>query len=134
MTVGDSNEAHTIGLFKQMTEKGDRYMATYAVARLWDVIMGPQIVQYLEGIDATLAPFQGRFLIHGGDIGAIEKLEGDWAGDLIIIEFPDRHRAQAWYHSETYQKLLPLRLSNAKGDVILIDTVPDGHKSTDLLK
>ncbi|MBV9230588.1 MAG: DUF1330 domain-containing protein [Chloroflexi bacterium] len=106
-------------------------MATYVVARLWDVGMGPQIVQYLEGIDATLAPFQGRFLVHGGDV---EKLEGDWAGDLIIIEFPDRHRAQAWYHSEAYQKLLPLRLSNAKGDLILIDTVAGDHKATDILK
>ncbi len=106
-------------------------MATYAVARLWDAVMGPQIVQYLEGIDATLAPFQGRFLLHGGDI---EKLEGDWTGDLIIIEFPDRHRAQAWYHSEAYQKLLPLRMSSAKGEVILIDTVPDDHKATDVLK
>ncbi len=106
-------------------------MATYAVARLWDVVPGPQIVQYLEGIDATLAPFQGRFLVHGGDV---EKLEGDWTGDLIIIAFPDRHRAQAWYHSEAYQKLLPLRLSSAKGEVILIDTVPDDHKATDVLK
>ena len=106
-------------------------MATYAVARLWDVVMGPQIVQYLEEIDATLAPFQGRFLIHGGDV---EKLEGDWTGDLIIIEVPDRHRAQAGYHSEAYQKLLPLRLSSTKGEVILIDTVPGDHKATDVLK
>lgn len=106
-------------------------MATYAIARLWDVVMGPRIVQYLEGIDATLAPFQGRFLVHGG---APEKLEGNWIGDLIIIEFPDREHAQAWYHSEAYQKLLPLRTSSAKGDVILVDTVPDDHKATDILK
>lgn len=106
-------------------------MATYAVARLWDVVMGPQIVAYLEGIDATLAPFQGRFRVHGGDA---EKLEGDWTGDLIVIEFPDRQRAQAWYNSEAYRKLLPLRLSSAKGEVILIDTVPDDHKATDILK
>jgi uncharacterized protein (DUF1330 family) len=65
-------------------------MTTYAVARLWDVVMGPQITRYLKGIDATLAPFQGRFLVHGGDF---EKLEGNWKGDLIIIEFPDRQHA-----------------------------------------
>ncbi|GCE06628.1 DUF1330 domain-containing protein [Dictyobacter aurantiacus] len=105
-------------------------MATYAVARLWDTVMGPQIVQYLEGIDATLAPFQGHFLVHGGEF---KKLEGDWTGDLIIIEFPDRQHAQAWYSSEAYQKILPFRLSNTKGDVILIDTVPGDHKATDIL-
>lgn len=106
-------------------------MATYAIARVLETVTGPEIVQYLEGIDATLAPFQGHFLVHGGEI---EKLEGDWKGDLIIIEFPDRHHAQGWYHSEAYQKLLPLRLSNTKGEVILIDTVPGDHKATDILK
>lgn len=112
-------------------KNGEGHMATYAVARLWDVVMGPQMVHYLEGIDATLAPFQGRFLVHGGKF---EKLEGDWRGDLIILSFPDREHAQAWYTSEAYQKLLPFRLSHAKGEVILIETVPADHKATDILK
>lgn len=106
-------------------------MATYAIARLWDVVAGPQIVQYLEEIDATLAPFQGHFVVHGGPF---DRLEGDWKGNLIIIEFPDREHAKAWYASEAYRKILPLRLSNSKGDVILIDTVPSDHRATDVLK
>src|SRR2546423_14780901 len=28
-------------------QKGERYMATYAVARLWDVVAGPELIQYL---------------------------------------------------------------------------------------
>lgn len=47
--------------------------------------MGPQIVEYLHKIDATLDLFGGRFLIHGGDV---EVIENDWPGHLIIIEFP----------------------------------------------
>jgi len=65
-------------------------MSTYVVAHLRDVIMGPDIVAYLERIDATLAPFGGRFLVHGDHDGHVELLEGNWLGDLIIIEFPDR--------------------------------------------
>lgn len=41
-------------------------MASYAIARLRNVVLGPDIVAYVEAIDATLAPFAGRFLVHGG--------------------------------------------------------------------
>lgn len=68
-------------------------MSTYAVARLRDVAIGPDIVAYLERIDATLAPFGGRFVVHGGPY---EVLEGEFTGDLVIIAFPDRERAQSW--------------------------------------
>jgi hypothetical protein len=42
-------------------------MTAYAVANLRNVRMGPAIIAYLQAIDATLAPFHGRFIIHGGD-------------------------------------------------------------------
>jgi hypothetical protein len=39
-------------------------MPAYAVAHMRQVTMGPPIVEYLERIDATLAPFNGRFAVH----------------------------------------------------------------------
>ena len=69
-------------------------MPAYAVAHMRQVTMGPPIVEYLERIDATLAPFDGRFVVHGGQV---EVVEGTWPGHLIVIEFPDRARADAWY-------------------------------------
>ncbi len=105
-------------------------MSTYAVAHLRDVIMGSDIIAYLERIDATLAPFGGRFLVHGGHV---ELLEGNLLGDLIIIAFPDREQARKWYTSPAYQAILPLRANNSAGDVILIDTVADDHRATDIL-
>src|SRR5690349_5001036 len=68
-------------------------MSAYAVARLTDVAMGPEIVEYLKRIDATLEPFNGHFLIHGGPV---ERLEGAWSGDLIMIGFPNMKSARAW--------------------------------------
>uniref|UniRef100_UPI0013D2A90B DUF1330 domain-containing protein n=1 Tax=Klebsiella aerogenes TaxID=548 RepID=UPI0013D2A90B len=50
-------------------------MSAYAIARLHNVRMGREIVEYLQRIDATLAPFGGRFIIHGGQV---ELLEGQW--------------------------------------------------------
>lgn len=105
-------------------------MSTFAVANLRNVAVGPAIVAYLERIDETLEPFSGRFRVHGG---AIELLEGQWSGDLIVIEFPDRERARAWYRSSAYRAILPLRTEHAEGDVFLVDTVADDHCALDVL-
>mgnify|MGYP001279809190 CR=1 FL=1 len=105
-------------------------MPTYAVARLRDVTIGPDIVAYLERIDATLAPFGGRFVVHGGPY---EVLEGEFSGDLVILSFHDRERARSWYASPAYREIKPLRTENSTSDVIFIDTVPDDHRATDVL-
>ena len=105
-------------------------MTAYAIARLQDVTMGPEIVEYLEKIDATLAPYGGRYLIHGGNS---EVLEGSWQGDTIMLGFPNLEQAQAWYRSEAYRRILPLRTANAVGDVILVEGVTEGHRGIDIL-
>jgi uncharacterized protein (DUF1330 family) len=105
-------------------------MSAYAVAHMRRVTMGPAIVEYLERIDATLAPFGGHFIVHGGDF---ELLEGSWPGNLIVIEFPDREQARAWYNSEAYQAVVTLRTDNSDSDVIMIDGVDRDHKATDVL-
>ena len=105
-------------------------MPAYAVAHLRDVHVGPDIVDYIRRIDETLTPFGGRFLIHGGPV---EVLEGTWHGDLIVIAFPDRSQARAWYDSPAYRRILPLRTGNSTGDTFFIDGVSDGHKATDVL-
>lgn len=106
-------------------------MTTFAIAHLTDVTMGPDIVRYLEGIDATLAPYQGRFIIHGDQP---EVLEGTWSGDLVMIEFPDRASARAWYASDAYQVILPLRARNSVGPILLVDGVAADHRATDILQ
>lgn len=106
-------------------------MTCYVVGHLHKVEMSPSIVAYLEGIDATLALFQGRYIIHGGEK---TSLEGQFQGDLIVIAFPDRQRAEAWYHSPAYQALLPRRTEHAQGDVFLIGGVDADHKATDVLR
>jgi uncharacterized protein (DUF1330 family) len=105
-------------------------MTAYAIGRLTDVKMGPEIRAYLEAIDQTLALFDGRFVIHGGP--RIE-LEGSWSGDLIVIAFPDLSKARQWYGSAEYRRILPLRTRNSSCDVILIEGVEPDHRATDIL-
>jgi uncharacterized protein (DUF1330 family) len=105
-------------------------MTAYALGHLHQVTFGPEIVEYLQRIDATLDAFGGRFLVHGNPI---DLREGSWQGDLIIIEFPDLTHAQSWYDSPDYQEILPLRTRNSIGDVLLVGGVPAGYRGADTL-
>jgi uncharacterized protein (DUF1330 family) len=105
-------------------------MTAYAVAILQDVDVNAEIVEYLERIDATLAPFGGRFVVHGP---TPEVVEGSWDGVLIVISFPDAERVRAWYGSPAYREILPLRTRNSRGTAIIVDGVGPGHRAPDVL-
>ena len=105
-------------------------MTTFAIAHLWSLQMGPDIARYVTEIDATLEPFGGRFVVHGGPV---DVREGTLPGDVIVVEFPDRESARGWYESAAYQAIIPLRTSNSEGWVILADGVPADHRATDIL-
>lgn len=103
----------------------------YAVGYLRDVEAGPEIAEYIERIEATMAPHGGRFLVHGGQLVGHE---GTWDGDLVILEFPDLAGAQAWYESPDYQAILPLRTEYSTSMVALVEGVPDGHRAVDKIR
>jgi uncharacterized protein (DUF1330 family) len=105
-------------------------MPAYAIANVQSTTMGPAIAEYLKRIDATLAPYEGRFLVHGDPA---DVREGDFVGDLIVIAFPDHNRAAKWYESAAYTAIARLRTENSEGWVILIDGVPSDHRATDIL-
>jgi uncharacterized protein (DUF1330 family) len=105
-------------------------MPAHAIANIQSITMGPAIAEYLERIDATLAPYAGRFLVHGDPA---DVREGHFVGDLIIIEFPDRNHAVGWYESAAYRDIVSLRTENSEGWLILNDGVPSDHRATDIL-
>lgn len=106
-------------------------MTAYAIAHLTDVVLGEEIVIYLRKIDATLAPFGGRFLVHGA---SPEVMEGPWPGDLVVIAFPDMERARAWYASPGYREILPLRTRNSRSVAMIVEGVSEGYRATDVLE
>lgn len=106
-------------------------MKAYAIGHLTNVKMNQEILRYLQQVDTTLAPYQGSFLGHG----ATPKIkEGDWTGDLIIIEFPDQQKAKSWYES-AYQSIAALRSSHSEGAIMVVEDVDLDldQKPTDLL-
>lgn len=105
-------------------------MSAFAIGHLRSVDFGPDIVEYLERIDATLAPFAGRFVVHGSEKTV---LEGDWDGDLVVIEFPNQERALEWYRSDAYQQIVTLRTGSSDSTVIVVDEVAHPHRATDVI-
>lgn len=98
-------------------------MPAFALAHLHTPQINDDIVEYLERIQATLDPYQGRFLVHGP---TVEVLEGEWPGTVVIIEFPTAELARTWYGSPAYQEILPLRLRHIAGSAIIFEGVgPD---------
>ena len=69
-------------------------MSAYAIAHLRSVDLNEEIVVYLRKIDASLEPFEGRFLVHGA---IPEVIEEPFPGSIVVIEFPNIERARAWY-------------------------------------
>lgn len=99
-------------------------MTAYALAHLRKAPIHADVLEYLERIQATLAPFGGRYIVHGG---TIDVLEGNWPSDVVIIEFPDMTKARSWYHSSIYQEIKPLRTRHLAGEVILVEGVEPDH-------
>lgn len=68
---------------------------------------------------ATLAPFDGKFVVRGG---TVETLEGNWKpGRFVMIEFPDRDKAKAWWSSKEYAPAKAIRQSCSDAKMILVE-------------
>ncbi|WP_106401199.1 DUF1330 domain-containing protein [Actinocorallia populi] len=100
-------------------------MTAYAIAHLRDPEeFHPEVLEYMENIQATLDPFSGRFIVHGG---AVDVREGQWPGSVVMIEFPSVENARGWYESAAYQAILPLRTDHLAGEVIIVEGVGPDH-------
>ncbi|MDX3094844.1 DUF1330 domain-containing protein [Streptomyces sp. ME01-24h] len=99
-------------------------MSTYLInqLRIPGGVPNEQGLSYLEQVEATVAPYGGKWLAQGD----VDVVEGAWPGAVVLMEFPDRAAADRWYNSPEYQAILPLRTNNAISDIILVDSLPDG--------
>lgn len=79
------------------------------------------LAEYRDGNTAAVAAHGGRFVVRGGPV---ERLEGDWDPlRVVIMEFPDRAAAGAWYASPEYVALRALRQSVSEASLVVVDGV-----------
>jgi uncharacterized protein (DUF1330 family) len=74
---------------------------------------------YSAGVAATFEPFGGRFIVRGGEIAALEGERPK--GRLVVIAFDSVERAQAWYNSPDYQKLIPIRQRSGNSRTFIVE-------------
>lgn len=78
---------------------------------------------YREANPDIVNQFGGRYLSVGGDV---KVLEGDWEPRrTIIIEFPDMASLDAFYDSEAYAAVRPIRWASADSRMVAIETLPE---------
>jgi uncharacterized protein (DUF1330 family) len=52
---------------------------------------------------------------------APKLIEGEWpVSRTVLIEFPSKESAMAWYESEAYQALAQHRFSSSDGNIVLL--------------
>lgn len=77
--------------------------------------------EYKQQVPATVARYGGRYLARGG---TAETLEGTWRPKrVVVLEFPDRAAAKAWWSSADYAGAKALRQRCARTELIVIDGV-----------
>jgi uncharacterized protein (DUF1330 family) len=100
----------------QHTREAD--MAAYFVAEL-EITNMEGMRPYAKAVGATLSQYGGRYIARGG---GIELIEGSPEPKRIVItEFEDAAAAKRWYNSPEYQRILPIRLANAKARVFIVE-------------
>lgn len=72
---------------------------------------------YVDGIQAPLAAFGGRYLVRAGEVS---ESEGGLKPRSVVIEFPSPEAAQACYRSAEYRAVESFRRNAAAADLVVV--------------
>jgi uncharacterized protein (DUF1330 family) len=83
--------------------------------------------EYRRVAGPIMAASGGRFLVGSQKI---EPLEGGWQpASISVVEFPSYEAARDFYHSDEYQRTVPLRQRASRGRGILVGSTPLAEES-----
>ena len=93
-------------------------MKYYAVAEM-DITDRAWVRPYVETVTRLIERFGGRYLAR---TPRIEKLEGERAAPqvMVLVEWPSREAAMAFYESEEYRPFRERRKAGARNDFALV--------------
>ena len=84
-----------------------------------DVHDADKYANYTAKTPDVIAKHGGKFIVRGGASGALEGKAPQ--GRVIVVEFPSLAAAKAFYASEDYQPLIPIRQSASDGRLFLVE-------------
>jgi uncharacterized protein (DUF1330 family) len=94
-------------------------MPAYVIAVVTGAWDQDKLEEYRRRNTDVVAAHGGRFIVRGGEL---EALEGAWSPlRIVVIEFPHRDAARAWYESDDYAPLRELRRQASDTDIVLVE-------------
>lgn len=92
-------------------------MASYVIAQI--------TINDRDGYSNYEAGFMEIFSRYEGTMLSVDEdpavLEGQWSYTrTVLIQFPDKEKALAWYESDAYQELAQHRFNSSNGNIVLI--------------
>ena len=94
-------------------------MTAYIIARI-EVTDLEDYKTYASQTVALAEKAGGTFLVKGGPMTQVECSGPD---RHVVISFPTREQALAWYHSPEYQAILPIALRSSTRDLVIVDGI-----------
>lgn len=94
-------------------------MTAYIIARI-EVTDLEDYKTYASQTVAMAEKAGGTFLVKGGPM---TQVEGTGPDRHVVISFPTREQALAWYHSPEYQAILPIALRSSTRDLVIVDGI-----------
>ncbi|MGN6183831.1 MAG: DUF1330 domain-containing protein [Thermoanaerobaculia bacterium] len=93
-------------------------MKYYSIAEI-HIIDRAWVQRYVQNVTQMVERYGGRYLARSSNA---EKWEGDRALPQIflLVEWPSREAAQAFYESDEYQPYLKERLNGSKSEMVLV--------------
>ncbi|MFD3000351.1 DUF1330 domain-containing protein [Pontibacter toksunensis] len=93
-------------------------MAAYVIVEV-EVTDPATYEEYKKLTPATIAAYDGRFIVRGGQY---ETLEGDWKPNrMVMLEFPSVERAKEWWSSPEYTEAKTIRHRAANTKMIVLE-------------
>ncbi len=95
-------------------------MAHYIIAQI-DIQDREKYAQYEAGFMDVFTSYKGKLLSVDENVSL---LEGQWpATRTVLIEFPSKEEALAWYESEEYQSLAYHRFAASSADIVIVSGI-----------
>jgi uncharacterized protein (DUF1330 family) len=82
-------------------------------------IQDPEVYEeYKKLTPASVESYGGKFVIRGNPV---QVMEGEWNYDrLVLLEFPSKEIAIAWYNSKEYQKAKKIRERASSANFLIV--------------
>ena len=95
-------------------------MSTYLIAEVNP--KNPEAYsEYLSKVPKIVSKYNGKYLVRGGKIS---HHEGNWKPKrMVVVKFPNREKAMAFYDSKEYRKFKLIRNKVAASNLIFVDGI-----------